>query len=291
MAGLAWVNGTVTPAEDAVVSLFDSGFMGGVSVFDTLAAWQGSLFKLDTHLARFERSAHAAMIPLERSGADLRDLVMEVTRESGLADAYVQVIATRGRRPLAEAWTDTCGLMVYAVPYFWIVPREKIETGISVVIPSVRNWPSTVVDAKIKNFNRLHGHFAKVESDLAGADDVVLLDANGYLTESRSANLFVVRGGTIYSPRTGILEGITRETVFEIAADLGLPAAERDMTPFDLYVAEEAFLSTTAGGIIPVVMADGRVVGDGSRGPITRQVHDVYWERHVSGPDLTPVGL
>lgn len=290
MAGTAWVNGTFCTAEDAQISIFDSGFMGGVAVFDTLACWQGALFKMERHLARFERSAHAAMIPLLKSGQDLADLVIETTRRSACRDAYVQVIATKGRRPLAHPWTDTASLVVYAVPYFWIVPREKVDTGISVIIPSIRNWPSTVVDPKIKNFNRLHGHLAKTESDLAGADDVVLIDANGYLTESRSANLFVVRGGTIWSPRTGILEGITRETVFEIAAALGVPAAERDMTPFDLYVAEEAFLSTTAGGIIPIVQADGRSIGTGAPGQITARVSEAYWARHESGPDLTAVG-
>lgn len=290
MAGVAWVNGEFCAAEDATISIFDSGFMGGVSVFDTLGCWHGNLFKMSTHLARFERSAHAAMIPLLKSGPELADLVIETTRRSGLADAYVQVIATKGRRPLAHPWTDFASLIVYAVPYFSVVPQEKVASGISVIIPSIRNWPSTVVDAKIKNFNRLHGHLAKTESDLAGADDVVLLDANGYLTEGRSANLFVVRNGTIYSPRTGILEGITRETVFEIAAELGIPATEKDMTPYDLYVADEAFLSTTAGGIIPIVVADGRSIGSGAPGSITEAVSDRYWEMHELGSHLTIVG-
>jgi branched-chain amino acid aminotransferase len=130
---------------------------------------------------------------------------------------------------------------------------------------------------------------ARMEADRAGADDVVMVDEHGCLTESRGANLFVVRGGTVYSPPTGILEGITRETVFEIAAELGIPAAERDMTPFDLYVADEAFLSTTAGGIIPIVEADGRSVGSGAPGAITRQINERYWARHLEGPDVTAV--
>jgi branched-chain amino acid aminotransferase len=135
----------------------------------------------------------------------------------------------------------------------------------------------------------MHSYFARLEADNAGADEVVLLDERGLLTESRGANLFVVRGGTIYSPVGGILEGITRETVFEIAATLGRQAAERNMTPYDLYVADEAFLSTTAGGIIPIVQADGRRVGGGMPGPITQQINDLYWARHLDGPDVTPV--
>jgi branched-chain amino acid aminotransferase len=116
-----------------------------------------------------------------------------------------------------------------------------------------------------------------------------MLDDRGHLTESRGANLFVIRAGTLYSPRTGILEGITRETVFEIAAELAIPAQERDLTPFDLYVADEAFLSSTAGGIIPIAQADGRKVGAATPGPLTTQILDRYWTRHLDGPDLTPV--
>jgi branched-chain amino acid aminotransferase len=289
ISGMAWINGEFVAAEEAKISIFDSGFIGGVAIFDTLACWRGSIFKLATHLARFERSAHAAMIPLRVSGLELANLLVEVTRRSGLQDSYVQVLATRGRRPSPSAWSDEQTLIVYAIPYVWIVPQEKVATGISVIVPATRNWSPTVVDPKIKNFNRMHSYLARMEADRAGADDVVMVDEHGYLTESRGANLFIVRGGTVYSPRTGILEGITRETVFEIAEMLGIAAEERDMTPFDLYVAGEAFLSTTAGGIIPIVLADGRTVGDGKPGPITRRIYDAYWQLHETGPDLTPV--
>ncbi len=135
----------------------------------------------------------------------------------------------------------------------------------------------------------MHTHLARLEAERANADDVVLLDDRGLLTESRGANVFLVRGGALYTPRGGILEGITRETVFEIAAELGIPAEERDLTPYDLYTADEAFLCSTAGGIFPVVEVDGRTVGSGSLGSITHRVRKRYWERHLSGPDVTPV--
>jgi len=180
-------------------------------------------------------------------------------------------------------------LIVYAVPYVSLWPQEKAESGISVMIPSIRQWPAAVVDPKIKNFNRMHTHLAKLEADRAGADDVVLLDERGLLTESRGSNLFVVRGGTLFTPQSGILEGITRQTIFEIAAELGIPAAERDLTPYDLYTAEEAFQCSTAGGIFPIAEADGRMVGSGGLGPLTQRLRERYWERHLSGPDVTPV--
>jgi branched-chain amino acid aminotransferase len=180
-------------------------------------------------------------------------------------------------------------LIVYAIPYVWLWPQEKADTGVSVIIPAVRQWPAAVVDAKIKNFNRMHTHLARMEADRASADEVVLLDDRGLLTESRGANVFLVRDQRLFTPRTGILEGITRQTVFEIADDLGIPAAERDLTPYDLYTAGEAFLCSTAGGIFPIAEVDGRQVGAGRLGPLTRQVRERYWERHISGPDVTPV--
>jgi branched-chain amino acid aminotransferase len=109
------------------------------------------------------------------------------------------------------------------------------------------------------------------------------------LTESRGANVFLVRGGALHTPRTGILEGITRETVFEIAAELGIPAAEGDLTPYDLYTAAEAFLCSTAGGIYPIAEADGRQVGAGALGELTARIRERYWERHRAGPDVTPL--
>ncbi|MBW3634550.1 MAG: aminotransferase class IV, partial [Chloroflexi bacterium] len=168
-------------------------------------------------------------------------------------------------------------------------PEEKADTGISVVIPSIRQGPASVVDAKIKNFNRMHSHLAGLEANRAHADDVVLLDDRGLLTESRGANVFLIRGGALYTPQSDILEGITRETVFEIAAELGVPAEARDLTPYDLYTAEEAFLCSTAGGIFPIAEVDGRSVGAGSLGPLTGAIRDRYWERHLSGSDVTRV--
>ncbi|MBA2596600.1 MAG: aminotransferase class IV, partial [Chloroflexia bacterium] len=275
--GIANINGAFIPADEASVPIFDSGFIGGVSVFDTLACWEGGLFKLRQHRERFERSAHAAMIPLRCTGAELDAIIVETTRRSGLRNAYVQAIATRGRRPSPSMPSHDPTLIVYAIPYLSLWPEAKAESGISIVIPSIRQWPASVVDAKIKNFNRMHTHLAKMEADLAGADDVVLLDERGLLTESRGANVFLVRGGALYTPQAGILEGITRETVFEIAAELGIPAAERDLTPYDLYTAEEAFLCSTAGGVYPVAEVDGRRVGAGSLGAQTARIRDRYW--------------
>src|SRR5215213_266686 len=150
--GVACINGEFVPAQDASVSIFDSGFIGGVSVFDTLACWEGGLFKLAQHRARFERSAHAAMIPLRCRGAELETLIVETTRRAGLRNSYVQTIATRGRRPSPSMPSHEPTLIVYAIPYVWLWPQEKVDSGLSLMIPSIRQWPAAVVDAKVKNF-------------------------------------------------------------------------------------------------------------------------------------------
>lgn len=174
MTGAAWINGEFMAAGDAKISIFDSGFIGGAAVFDTLACWKGNLFKLPVHRARFERSAHAAMIPLRHCGADLEQTVIETTRRGGQQDAYVQMIATRGLRATPSARSSgEPTLIVYAIPYVWIQPQAKIASGISVIVPSIRQWPASVVDAKIKNFKKSRTRLTpgrRVASSPASAD-------------------------------------------------------------------------------------------------------------------------
>jgi branched-chain amino acid aminotransferase len=290
-SGTVWINGEFFSTDEAKMSIFDGGFVGGTAVFDTLACWKGKIFKLQQHIERFQRSAHAAAIPLPLKGTGLAEVIVETTRRAGHRDAYVQVIVTPGMRYRTPDTPPASTLIVFSIPYIWIGGggEAKVDTGLNVIIPSIRNTPVSTLDPKIKNFNRFHQHLAGVEASGAGADDVVLLDQQGYLTESRGANVFLIHGGEVFTPALGVLQGITRQTVFEIAAEFGLPLHERDLTPYDLYSADEAFLSSTAGGILPLVRADSRQIGSGIPGPLTRRIHDRYWERHLSGPDTTPV--
>jgi len=283
-SGAAWINGVHMAAKDATISVFDSGFIGGVSVFDTLACWHGKLFKLDAHLARFRRSAHAAALSLGDWDAGLEEVVVDVVRRSGLRDAYVQVIATRGVRSSPTDFAPPPTVIVYAIPYVWIIQPEKIASGCRVMVANTRNTPPTSLDPKIKNFNRFHSYMAKLEGEQAGVDEVIMLDGQGLLTEGRGANLFIVSDGALLTPARGVLQGITRATVFEIAEELGIAAGATDLTPYDLYAADEAFFCSTAGGIMPIVEADRRTLGSGEPGDITRRIHDRYWELHESGP-------
>lgn len=279
--GVAFVDGAYLPASEARISIFDTGFTMGANVFDTLACWNGWLFKLDAHVDRLYRSAHAIRLPIPYGKAAFKEIVVETARRAGLRDAYVQCIVTRGVRGAGPPtdWRPTT--IVYSVPYIWAVGGpDALERGVSVVTARTRNLPPEVLDPKIKNFNRLNGYLAKLEALDAGADDVVMLDLRGYLAEGRGANLFLVRQAKLYTPDADVLWGITRETVFEIAAGEGLDARFAALTPYDLYNADEAFFCTTAGGITPIVEADRRVVGDGRPGPITRRIAERHWQVH-----------
>ena len=291
MPGMTYINGEFVPAEQACLPLMDAGFWLGINVFDVLSARQGRIFKLAAHVDRFYRSLHAARIEIHYTREEFGQLIVETVRRSGLEDSYIQTVATRGMRedrPIAE-WTPT--LIVNAIPYFEIVAPEVSARGLRIRIASVRNVPIQSVDAKIKTFNRLHSYLARLEALDAGADDAILLDLEGYVTEGRGANVFTIVRGALYTPPEGMLEGITRETVFELAAEAGIPAHEQRLTPYDLYNADEVFYCTTAGGVMPIVEVDRRRIGNGTPGPITQLLRDAYWDAHVNGPHATLVAV
>lgn len=287
--GMTYMNGSFVPADQACLPLMDGGFWLGINVFDVLSARRGYIFKLDAHVDRFYRSLHAVRIDIPPTREEFGHLIVETVRRSGLEDSYIQTIATRGMRsdqPINE-WIPT--VIINAIPYFEIASAEAAARGLRIRIASVRNVPIQSVDAKIKTFNRLHSYLARLEALDAGADDTILLDLDGYVTEGRGANVFTVANGHLFTPPEGMLEGITRLTVFELAAEAGLPTSEQRLTPYDLYTADEVFYCTTAGGIMPIVEIDRRQVGTGTPGPVTLRLRDAYWSAHIGGPHATPV--
>ena len=287
--GVVFIDGQYLPAKEGKLSVLDSGFWRGINVFDTLCAHQGYIFKIDAHLARFYCSLQAVRIAIPYTREQLREIILETVRRTGLRDSYIQCIATRGcRSPVPiDRWTPS--IIVYAIPYYGVVSDDAMARGVKVRVSSIRNIPPQCLDPKIKNFNRLHAYLARLEALDSGADDPLMLDLDGYVTEGPGANIFAVRGGHLYTPTEGILLGITRQTIIEIAHTEDVPVHETLLTPYDLYIAEEVFYSTTAGGIVPIVEVDGRPVGNGSPGPITRRFGEIYSRMCVSPPHATPV--
>ena len=289
LPGCAYINGEFVQPSEARLSVFDAGFISGVMVFDVMAAWQGWIFKLDPHIERFYRSTHAVRIEMPYTKEEFRSLFIETYRRSGLKDAFIECIATRGDYSPGPVYGWKPSVIIFSVPYRWNVPPAKIETGARVMFARTPNVPFRNVDPKIKNSNRLHSYLAGMEAYDAGVDSVIMLDLDGHVTEGRGENVFAVKDGRLFSPSEGILQGVSREAVLEIAGDNGIDAIVGDMSPYDFYTADEAFFCTTAGGIMPIVEIDGRRVGAGRPGELTLRIKDIYWQRHVSEPWATPV--
>jgi branched-chain amino acid aminotransferase len=288
---VVYVNGEYVPRAEARISVFDVGFLRGDAVFDTTSAWNGRVFKLAQHLERLDLSLRAARIACPLSMEELSGVILETARRCRLDNAYIQTIVTRGEPPLGVRDLTQCrpGLIVFVVPYVWILGPEQIRAGGRAMIASTRALPAQCLDPKIKSLSRQHFDLAVLQGKAAGMDVALILDLDGHVTEGPGFNVFAVRQGKLFSPPEGILMGITRQTVFELAAEHGIPAREAQLTPYDLYAADEVFATSTAGGIMPLVEIDGRAIGDGKPGPVSQRIHGLYWALRESGRHGTPI--
>lgn len=288
---VVYVNGEYVPRDQARISIFDVGFLRGDAVFDTTSAWNGRVFKLAAHLERFDLSLRAARIACPLPLEELGGVIVETTRRSKLDNAYIQTIVTRGEPPIGVRDLTRCrpGVIVFAIPYVWILPPERMRAGARAMITSTRTLPAECLDPKIKSLSRQHLDMATLQGKAAGVDVTIMLDLAGHVTEGPGFNVFTVRGGALFSPPEGILMGITRQTVFELAAEHGIAAREAEMTPYDLYGADEVFMTSTAGGIMPLVEIDGRPIGAGKPGPVTERLYELYWALRESGRHGTPI--
>jgi len=290
-SGCAWIDEAFVPIAEARIPILDMGFSRSDCTYDVVAVWEGGFFRLDDHLDRFERSCLCLQLQ-PPSREEIRRIVFECVRRSGLRNAYVEVIATRGVPLAGQRDPRAIGnrFYAYAIPYVWIATPEKQAQGLKLVVArGVERIAARAVDPTVKNFHwgdLVRGQFEAYDRE---ADTVVLLDAEGHVTEGPGFNLFAWTRGALLTPADGVLPGITRRTVLELAARSGIPTR---VTRFDAGVlrdAEEIFVTSTAGGVMPVVMLDGVAVGDGTPGPLTRQLAALYWEAHRAGPWVEPV--
>jgi branched-chain amino acid aminotransferase len=290
--GLVWINGELKPTDQAMISVFDHGLLYGDGVFDTMFATYGYIFKLRQHMERFSRSLRATRMALPIPEADLEGVVRDTVAANGLRDAYIKVVATRGvsPEPLLDPRNTTPTLIIFVRPYLSLAGAGKKETGLSTKLTSIQRVGHSALDPRVKNLNYLNLVLAKFEAINANADEALLLDEEGFVCEAPGYNMFVVRDGVVLTPERGVLEGITRETVLELCVDLGIPTVIKSVAPFDLFVADEIFLSSTAAGLVPVTRVDGALIADGRPGSIFRRLDAAYDELQRSGRHGTPVG-
>jgi len=281
-AGAAFVDGRFVPIAEARVPILDWGFLRSDATYDVAHVWRGRFFRLEDHLDRFERSLEHLRLSLPYGRDYIRDVLIECVRLSGLRDAYAEIICTRGIPKPGSRDPRDCENRFYAfvVPFIWIADRDKQERGLHAVIADRQRIEPSSVDPTVKNYHWLDLEVGLFEAYERGGETVVLTDADDNVVEGPGFNIFAVHGGSISTPDSGILQGITRRTVIELANEHGIPIEERPVPAASLRRADEAFLSSTAGGIIPVTTVDGEVLGEGVPGPITLRLRDAYWKLH-----------
>lgn len=286
-------NGEFKPLSEAGISVLDQGFLLGDGVFDVVSAWQGVLFKLDEHIERFFQSLQAARLTTAMSRDDWCAAIIETVRRNELPDASVRFIVTRGVP--TDVVADPRGYepttVIWAAPYIFLTDEEKRRTGIRLMISATRGFSPDTLDPRYKCVDRLHFQLARLEALEAGYDDVVWLNAQGAVAEGPASNVFMVKDGVLYTPGDQVLRGITRGTILELAARLGIPAQERTFTPYDLFCADEVFTTSTAGGVLPVREVSARPIAGAVPGPVTRALDELYWRVRKAGENGTPVGL
>jgi branched-chain amino acid aminotransferase len=280
-----WIDGAIVDGPEARIPVTDHGLLYGDGVFEGIRVYAGRLFRLDAHMARFEVAARAIALELPGGIAAVRDIVLATVRAHGEPEAYVRLIATRGEGELGvDPTTCESPRLICLADRVRIYPEQKLRHGVDLVTSSLRRPPPDVLDPRVKSLNYLNNVLAKLEARQRGADEALMLNAAGMIAEASVANIFAVRGGVLLTPlpSDGALEGITRQTVLEIAATQGIPAREQTLGRFDLFAAEEAFLTGSGAGLVPVRSLDGRTIGAGAPGPVFEKVRAAFADAIVS---------
>ena len=277
---LVYVNGELKPRAEARVSVFDSIVQGGDAVWEGLRVYRSRIAALSAHLARLHNSAKALAFDAVPATQEIRAAVFETLKANDMRDgAHIRLTLTRGEKITSgmnpKLNRSGCSLIVLAE---WKPPVYS-DDGIRVVTASTRRNTPSCLDSKIHHNNLLNNILAAIEANVAGADSAVMLDLNGFVSETNDTNLFMVRGGTVCTPHAdACLPGLTRQMVLDICREQDIPAEERNLSLTELYTADEVFTSGTMGELTPVLEADGRVIGDGSVGNLTRRLQALHRE-------------
>ncbi|MEI6600130.1 MAG: aminotransferase class IV [Comamonadaceae bacterium] len=289
--GCAFVSGQYLPIAKASIPITDWGFLRSDATYDVVTVWDGAFFRLDAHLERFRRSCQRWRLDPGLTDEQIADVLAQCVRLSGLRASYVEMICTRGQPPWGSRDPRLAinQFYAFAVPFVWIANAQQREQGLHVLISDVQRIPAASVDPSAKNYHWNDLTMGLLGALDAGADTVLLVDGQGNVVEGPGFNVFCISGGALVTPDQGMLEGISRRTVIEIARSLGLPLQLRALPADELPGAQEVLLSTSGGGVLPVTRVDQQVIGDGKPGPITRQLVQTYWAWHAEPAYSRPI--
>ena len=285
-----YIDGEFLPEAEAKVSVFDHGLLYGDGIFEGIRFYNGRVFRLEEHLDRLWDSARSICLEIPMSMDEMRDALLETIRQNDLRDGYIRQIVTRGvgNLGLNPVQCKRPSVIIIAATIS-LYSKEVYEKGLTVVTCATRRTNPGALNPAVKSLNYLNNVMARIEANLAGADEALMLNDSGNVAECTADNVFIIKRGHIFTPPiyAGALRGITRSVVFDIAEEMGVPITEMDITRHDVFVADECLLTGTAAEVIPVVKADGRIIGPGKPGPITTQIISRF--REITRETGTPI--
>lgn len=290
MGLVTYVNGAFVPKEEARISVYDHGYLYGDGIFEGIRAYNGRIFCLEQHLDRLYDSARYLMLDIPLSRDEMRQAILETVRRTGLQDAYIRPIISRGMGDLGlDPRKCKAATVVIIVDTIQLYPREAYERGLRAVTATTRKVRPDALSPQAKTLNYLNNIMARMEANQAGADEAIMLTGDGYVSECSADNIFVVRRGEIWTPPPflGILKGVTREAIMALARTLQIAVVERVFTVYDIYTADECFLTGTGAEIGPVTEVDARLIGTGRPGPTSLRLAQAF--RELVRSEGTPV--
>lgn len=289
---LVYVDGRFVEKSKAVISVYDHGLLYGDGIFEGIRAYSGSVFRLVDHVERLFDSAKSIRLKIPLTEHEMTEAVLETVRKNGLKDAYIRLVVTRGAGDLGvdPSLCKSPTVFIIAEPVASILgPREP--RVVKVIISSVRRDSVDATSHESKSLNYMNSILAKMEANSAGADDAILLDHRGFVSEGSVTNIFVVKRGRVSTPSTaaGILHGITRDRIIRLGTDLGMEIVEREVTPYELSTADEVFLVGTKSELVAVGSVGGVKIGNGTAGPITKKLYEEFSRVALRAEEGTPV--
>ncbi len=275
------VDGQLCEEADAKISVFDHGLLYGDGVFEGIRFYHGRVFKLEEHIARLYDSARAICLEIPLSAAEMTEALLSTIRANGLHDGYVRLVVTRGKGDLGlnPRLCPKASVIIIAAKIA-LYSEALYQNGLDIITCATRRVSHAALPPAVKSLNYLNNIMAKIEALQANASEALMLNDQGYVAECTADNVFIIKGGQLFTPpvSAGSLKGITRAAVLDLALELGVPVSEPELTRYDVFTADECFLTGTAAEVIPVVKVDSRVIGDGKPGPVTLQLLSAFRE-------------
>jgi len=287
-----FLNGEFVARDSARVSVFDHGYLYGDGIFEGIRAYNGRVFRLDEHLDRLYESARTIMLQIPLTKVQMREAVLETLRRNGLRDGYIRLVISRGPGDLGlDPRKCPQATVVVIAENIQLYSQEAYTRGLRAITTTTRKIRPDMLSPQVKSLNYLGNILARIEVNQAGADEGIMLNADGYVTECTADNIFIVHRGELWTPPAflGILKGVTRDTVLDLARTFEIHTEDRVFTLHDVYTADECFLTGTAAEVAPVVEVDGRPIGDGKPGAVTKRLSEAFRARvQAEGAPISP---